>query len=94
MPGINSDITIKLDNMNSSIKYQKSIDKLLDEVYLHYIQSTEFNGLPLSSVTSCSKDETKDVLQKLIEKGDIYVLSSRVVFITIEQPKLIRNIRV
>ena len=54
--------------MNSSIKYQKSIDKLLDEVYLHYIQSTEFNGLPLSSVTSCSKDETKDVLQKLIEK--------------------------
>lgn len=81
MPGINSDITIKLDNMNSSIKYQKSIDKLLDEVYLHYIQSTEFNGLPLSSVTSCSKDETKDetkdVLQKLIEKGDIYVLSSK-----------------
>lgn len=63
--------------MNSSIKYQKSIDKLLDEVYLHYIQSTEFNGLPLSSVTSCSKDETKDVLQKLIEKGDIYVLSSK-----------------
>lgn len=40
--------------MNNSTKINK--EKLLSNVYQHFMQSTDCNGLPLSLVTSCDKD--------------------------------------
>lgn len=63
--------------MNSSIKHQKKSGNLLDEVFLHYVQSTEFNGMPLSSVSSCPQEDIRNILLELIKKGDICILSSK-----------------
>lgn len=63
--------------MNKFIKQQLTTEKLLNEVFLYYTQSTEFNGMPLSSVVSCPQENTKVVILKLIEKGDICILSSK-----------------
>lgn len=63
--------------MNSSIKHQKKSGNLLDEVFLHYVQSTEFNGMPLSSVSSCPQEDIRNILLEQIKKGDICILSSK-----------------
>ena len=63
--------------MNNFIKNHLNTENLLNEVFLYYTQSTEFNGMPLSSVTSCPQEKAKIVISKLIEKGDICVLSSK-----------------
>ena len=63
--------------MNNCIKHQLNTEDLLNEVFLYYTHSTEFNGMPLSSVTSCLKEKATIVISKLIEKGDICILSSK-----------------
>ena len=50
----------------------------LNEVYQHFIHSTDYNGLPQSSITSCSKEISMQFLLELIKGDKICILSQKI----------------
>lgn len=51
-------------------------DNLFSQVYNHFVESSDYNGLPIYNIrTECAKEEIVPILQELIEERKIDVVT-------------------
>lgn len=63
------------EQINNTESLKESLTK---EVFLQYINSTDFNGLPLKDVKSCPEENILNLVSDLIKKDKVCIITSSI----------------